>query len=103
MLLDKEPACRQLVEEVQSFLAQGSRDHKPIGSFEKELTSREVSVLELLAQGHDNETIAARLNIAQKTVRNHISSIFDKLGVNTRAKAIVRAREHGYGQSTEVL
>ena len=103
MLLDKEPAWRQLVEEVQSFLAQGSRDHKPIGSFEKELTSREVSVLELLAQGHDNETIAARLNIAQKTVRNHISSIFDKLGVNTRAKAIVRAREHGYGQSSEVL
>ena len=90
------------VEEVQSFLAQGSRDHKPIGSFEKELTSREVSVLELLAQGHDNETIAARLNIAQKTVRNHISSVLDKLRrEHPRKSHRASARSMGYGQSTE--
>ncbi|MDQ3656907.1 MAG: response regulator transcription factor [Chloroflexota bacterium] len=63
-----------------------------------ELTERERDVLRLIAQGHNNAEIAARLFLSPKTVRNHISSIFDKLQVTDRAQAIVRAREAGMGQ-----
>ncbi len=61
------------------------------------LTSREREVLHLIAAGVSNADIAARLGIAAKTVGNHVSAIFVKLGVATRAAAIVLGREGGYG------
>jgi len=61
------------------------------------LTPREREVLDLIARGLGNATIAARLHLSPKTVGNHISAIFTKLGVVTRAEAIVRAREAGLG------
>jgi DNA-binding NarL/FixJ family response regulator len=63
-----------------------------------ELTARERQILDLLAAGLSNTTIAARLNVATKTVANNVSSIFTKLQVADRAQAIVRAREAGLGQ-----
>ena len=62
-----------------------------------ELTSREHEVLELIAKGLNNQVIANRLSISEKTVRNHISNIFNKLQVVDRAQAIVKAREAGMG------
>ena len=62
-----------------------------------ELTEREREVLGLIAQGCNNEEIARRLVLSQKTVRNHVSNIFSKLQVADRAQAIVRAREAGMG------
>jgi DNA-binding NarL/FixJ family response regulator len=62
-----------------------------------QLTDREHEILDLLAQGHPNPAIAARLRISEKTVRNHVSNIFTKLAVADRAQAIVRAREAGLG------
>jgi pimeloyl-ACP methyl ester carboxylesterase/DNA-binding CsgD family transcriptional regulator len=56
-----------------------------------ELTSRERQVLDCLTRGLSNAGIAAQLNIADKTVRNHLSSIYDKLGVNSRTQAVVTA------------
>ncbi len=53
-------------------------------------------VLSLLADGLSNADIASRLGISNKTVRNHLSKLFDKLGVWTRAQAIVFARDHGF-------
>ncbi len=47
-------------------------------------------MLRLVAQGLDNSAIARQLGKSEKTVRNQVSSIFDKLGVRTRAEAIVR-------------
>jgi len=62
-----------------------------------QLTTREREVLDLLAQGLDNAQIAAHLELSEKTVRNNITHIFDKIGVENRSKAIVLAREHGLG------
>lgn len=61
------------------------------------LTAREREVLELLAGGLGYRQIARRLMVTEKTVRNHVGSIFAKLQVRDRAQAIVRAREAGLG------
>lgn len=60
-----------------------------------ELTSREHEVLELIARGNSNAEIAAALTVSLKTVRNHVSNVFTKLRVTTRAQAIIKARESG--------
>jgi len=65
-----------------------------------ELTSREREVLALIADGESNPTIARRLSLSPKTVRNHVSSIFTKLHVADRAQAIVRARKAGMGEGS---
>ena len=63
-----------------------------------ELTDREDEVLELIARGRSNGEIARRLEISDKTVRNHVANIFNKLHVADRSQAIVRAREAGLGR-----
>ncbi len=60
-----------------------------------ELTEREREVLTLIARGYANAQIAEELTISLKTVRNHASSIFNKLQVADRAQAAIRAREAG--------
>ena len=62
------------------------------------LTERQRELLELIAQGRDNAQIAAALGLSEKTVRNHITGIFAKLEVESRAQAIVRARDSGFGK-----
>jgi DNA-binding NarL/FixJ family response regulator len=62
-----------------------------------ELTEREREILNLIAAGANNTSIAARLFLSIKTVRNHVSNIFSKLQVADRAQAIVRARKAGLG------
>jgi DNA-binding NarL/FixJ family response regulator len=64
------------------------------------LTPREREILNLLAAGLSNATISYRLTVTAKTVRNHMSGIFTKLGVTSRAEAIVRARKAGLGQKS---
>lgn len=61
------------------------------------LTERERQVLELIAAGKGNASIAHELMINLKTVRNHVSNIFTKLQVSDRSAAIVRARQSGLG------
>jgi DNA-binding NarL/FixJ family response regulator len=63
-----------------------------------ELTAREREILDLIAQGHSNAKIAARLFLSLRTVSNHISHIFTKLQVADRSHAIIRAREEGLGR-----
>jgi pimeloyl-ACP methyl ester carboxylesterase len=95
IMLARDPAFAQLFGEVQAFLAAGEPAERRSGSF-PDLTPREREILELIAQGLGNETIAVRLHLSEKTVRNNVTRIFDKLGVPTRAQAIVRAREAGF-------
>ncbi|MFK4085805.1 LuxR C-terminal-related transcriptional regulator [Kribbella sp. NPDC020789] len=61
------------------------------------LTGRERDVLELLIAGLPNSAIAQRLGLASKTISNHLSAIFAKLQVSSRAEAVVRARQAGLG------
>jgi DNA-binding NarL/FixJ family response regulator len=63
-----------------------------------DLTEREREVLDLLAAGASNEAIARRLFVSNKTVRNIVSGIYSKLHANSRAEAIVKAREAGFGK-----
>lgn len=62
-----------------------------------ELSDREREVLDLVARGFDNATIARRMVLSPKTVRNHVSNVLTKLGIPDRATAIIRAREEGLG------
>ena len=64
-----------------------------------ELTEREREVLDLLARGCDNPTIARRLVLSPKTVRNHVSNVLAKIGAADRTDAVIRAREAGLGQA----
>ena len=58
------------------------------------LTSREEEVLRSLSRGFTNKQIAAELSITQRTVRFHLSNLYEKLGVNSRTKAIAWALKH---------
>ena len=62
-----------------------------------ELSDREREVLDLLARGYDNATIARRMVLSPKTVRNHVSNVLTKLAVPDRAQAMIKAREEGLG------
>lgn len=91
ILLEGEPAWRRFLDEVDEFLAPHGR-----GTFGT-LTARERELLEYLARGLDNHQIAAHVGLSEKTVRNHVSAILGKVGVESRAQAIVAAREAGFG------
>lgn len=62
-----------------------------------QLTDREREVLDLVARGCDNPTIARRLFLSEKTVRNHVSACLSKLQVASRAEAVAAARDAGLG------
>ncbi|MBU0583474.1 MAG: alpha/beta fold hydrolase [Alphaproteobacteria bacterium] len=93
LMLRGEPAWRVFTEAMHEFLPTATADKAEFSA----LTARESEVLHLVARGLDNHAIGARLSITEKTVRNHLSAILDKLGSATRVEAVVRAREAGYG------
>ena len=99
MPLADEPAWQQIAAEIESFLrepaAPAARDTLPL----QDLTARERDILEGIAAGLDNTEIAVSLGVSEKTVRNNITRIFDKIGVEHRYQAIVRAREAGLGRA----
>jgi DNA-binding NarL/FixJ family response regulator len=87
---------KAVAERVLAVFAAPRRNRRTNGPFQA-LTDREVEVLELVAAGKNNPAIARELYLSDKTVRNHVSSIFAKLQVADRSEAIVRAREAGLG------
>jgi len=84
-----DPAWPEFVARIRAFVPANAG---PVG-----LSERERDVLEQLANGFDNAHIAARLGMTEKTVRNHLTRIFEKIGAHHRSEAIVRAREAGFG------
>jgi two-component system nitrate/nitrite response regulator NarL len=63
-----------------------------------DLSVREQQVLALLSDGCDNPEIAARLYLSQSTVKNHVSKVLEKLGVDNRVQAATFAVRHGLGR-----
>lgn len=88
VLLPTEPAWQVLLSELASFTGQ-DRPALPRAVAAAALTPAETDVLRLVAEGLDNGQIAERLHKREKTVRNQVSTILDKLGVHSRAEAIV--------------
>jgi len=79
--------ARRVLEEFRRLSARHDAVH---------LTEREVEILQLVAQGASNKEIAKRLEISEKTVRNRLSVIFDKLHINNRTEAALYALREGY-------
>ena len=96
VLLKNEEAWNRFCSEVLRFFEIG-RDIRIQRSAFSALTAREREILTHLTDGCANAQIAERLSISEKTVRNHITNVFDKLGVSSRTQAVVFARDHGFG------
>lgn len=87
---------------VEEFKRLSEREHK--GAFQQNeirrpyhlLTKRECEVLQLLTDGQSNRTIGETLFISEKTVKNHVSSILQKMSVNDRTQAVVTAIKNGW-------
>jgi pimeloyl-ACP methyl ester carboxylesterase/DNA-binding CsgD family transcriptional regulator len=102
VLVEGEPAAERFKTVVGEFLGWEREAPRrraadmPLPSGELAmLTTREHEILDLVASGASNQEIAGRLFISEKTVRNHLTAIFDKIGVSSRAQAIVFARDRG--------
>lgn len=106
ILLESEPAWQRFCSAIAEFLgdaAPGPHTPRTAGAMKlDELTAREFEILRLVASGASNLQISGKLFISEKTVRNHLTSIFDKLGVASRAQAIVFARDHGVVRDSRV-
>jgi pimeloyl-ACP methyl ester carboxylesterase/DNA-binding CsgD family transcriptional regulator len=97
ILLETEPAWERFKVVFNEFLGRDapSLPATTTQNTFSDLTVRERDILQHLARGLSNAEIAGRIFISEKTVRNHLTSIFSKLKVDSRAKAIVLAREGG--------
>lgn len=89
ILLEHEPAWRTFRDRVLEFTGR-----EPGGALKcAELSRRDREILAGITDGLTNAQIADRLQIGEKTVRNHVSHLFGKLGVRSRAQAIVLTRD----------
>jgi DNA-binding NarL/FixJ family response regulator len=105
LLKDAEP--RELIEGVRAAArgespldpkaARAVLAGRPSRAAEVELTAREREVLGLVAEGLPNKLISRRLEISEKTVKAHLTSVFAAIGVTDRTQAALWAREHGLG------
>jgi DNA-binding NarL/FixJ family response regulator len=108
----KDVSLDQLVDAIKAVAAGGSlvapvvtqrllsgleRMHNEFTSLDRPdpLTERETEILRLMAGGYSNKEIANSLNVAEGTVKNHVSNILSKLGVRDRTRAVLKAFEIG--------
>lgn len=100
----KDEAPEALVQAVRSVARGGTWFSRPVveslvhakhdGSDAPPLTEREGQIMRLVAQGWDNARIAEELCLSEQTIRNYVSRLYAKIGVQTRAEAVVWGRDH---------
>ena len=95
ILLETEPAWERFKEEVLAFTGRPSDGAEADDTIFAILSPREHEILARIAEGRTNVEIGRQLFISEKTVRNHVTRIFEKLGVRSRAQAIVLAKDKG--------
>ena len=91
-VLEPSVAARIMAELNRLSAKETKRPAQPLAN---PLSDRELSVLKLLTEGCSNKEIGSRLNIAEGTVKNHMTNVLGKLGVLDRTQAALRARELG--------
>jgi pimeloyl-ACP methyl ester carboxylesterase/DNA-binding CsgD family transcriptional regulator len=99
ILLPHEKAWSAFRKELDDFLNADEPIETATTSELSELTARETEILNGVARGLSNREIAELLRISEKMVRNHLTAVFAKLGLASRAQAIVTAREAGLGRN----
>jgi pimeloyl-ACP methyl ester carboxylesterase/DNA-binding CsgD family transcriptional regulator len=98
ILLPREEAWKTFCRELSEFLKPEADASRTADGGLGVLTAREAEILNGVARGLNNNEIAGLLRISEKTVRNHLTTVFSKLGLASRAQAIVAAREAGLGR-----
>ena len=98
ILRPDEPAWPTFKAALNEFLGEDEPVDESASSAFAALTAREKQILDSIARGLTNSQIAVLLGIAEKTVRNHVTSIFAKLATPHRSQAIVIARKAGLGR-----
>jgi pimeloyl-ACP methyl ester carboxylesterase/DNA-binding CsgD family transcriptional regulator len=97
ILVPTEPAWTIFRRELMRFLPTESEADISVDNAIDTLTRRETEILNAVARGLNNREVADLFRISEKTVRNHLTAIFSKLGTPSRARAIVSARDAGLG------
>jgi pimeloyl-ACP methyl ester carboxylesterase/DNA-binding CsgD family transcriptional regulator len=88
ILLERDPGFEPLMQRLLAFTGVTEQEADVMGA----LSNREREILDGLCEGLSNEAIALQRNISVKTVRNHLTRVFDKLGVMSRTQAVLAAR-----------
>jgi len=92
--IDKELPSWETFEEIAQAQSQAREATPPLDESVGTLTKRELEILRLVAEGLTNEEIGKKIFISEKTVKTHLTNIFDKLKVNNRFKAALMLRGH---------
>lgn len=92
--IDKEIPSWEIFEEIAEGQTSSRESPMPMDESIKSLTKREMEILKLVAEGLTNEEIGKKIFISEKTVKTHLTNIFDKLKVNNRFKAALMLMGH---------
>ncbi len=101
-LKDELRIYSELLEHQAQLQRDADLNKDPAEAKESPLTDRELQVLRLLGEGKSNKETASILHISDQTVKNHISHIFSKLGVNDRTSAVIMAINQGWIRKAEI-
>jgi DNA-binding NarL/FixJ family response regulator len=87
---------RQTIERAAIRTQDRRREQPRQATADAPLPERDIAILRLLGAGMENQAIAMRLGLSEKTVRNRLSQLYDRVGVENRTQAVVLGRERGW-------